>query len=65
MRTGVALERLMTVRQAAARSGVPRRTLYQWIATGRMWSIKVGTYTMVHADDVDLLTTGRVNHDHE
>ena len=51
-----------TVRDAHNQTGIPMRTLYHWVATGKLWSIRVGghdTIIFVHQHDIDLLKAER------
>lgn len=52
----VAASRLVSVRAASNRSGIPTRRIYKWIAKDKVWSIRVGDRIMLHTDDVDAWT---------
>ena len=43
---------LVSVREAHERTGVPRRTLYQWVKCERIWSTKIGGHILLHETDV-------------
>jgi len=45
-----------TVRHAAERSGLPRRTLYHWISQEKLWSYTIdGGVIVVWKADIDKL----------
>lgn len=45
---------LVSVRKASARTGIPTRRIYKWIALEKVWSIRVGDRIMLHEDDVSI-----------
>jgi hypothetical protein len=47
------------VRTMHIQTGVPMRTLYHWIATGKLWSIEVDGIILVHVNDIDVLKAER------
>ena len=63
MRDGAAItaDHLVSVRAASVRTGIPRRTLYYWAKTEKVWSIVVGGRIMLHTDDVRMLEMRRAS----
>lgn len=51
--TNVGLTDVISVREASARTGIPKRRIYKWIKTGRVWSMTIGDRIMVHRSDVE------------
>lgn len=43
---------LISVRQASRQFNVPTRTLYRWVAQGRITRLVVGGHTMLHVDEL-------------
>ena len=52
---------LVSVPEASARSGIPKRTLYRWIAKEKVWSIAVSGRIMMHEDDVRMMELRKVS----
>lgn len=48
----VSLDELMTVRDAAVHSGVPRSTVYYFIRTGKVIPVRVGGVLFITRADV-------------
>lgn len=46
---------LVRVRVASETSGIPRRTIYEWVKREKMWSIRIDGVIFVHRDDVALM----------
>lgn len=43
---------LISVRQASRQFGIPTRTLYRWIAQGKLTSLVVANRTLLHMSEV-------------
>lgn len=48
---------MLTVPQAARRTGRNPETIRRWIRAGRLRSTKVGTQHMINEDDLDAIAT--------
>ena len=48
----VETSRLVSVRTASDRTGIPRRTLYQWIAQKKIASVSIDGIIFLHDEDV-------------
>lgn len=48
---------LVRVREASDRSGIPRRTIYEWVKHEKVWSIRIGGVIFLHRDDVELMSS--------
>lgn len=45
----------ISVAQLAKQKGVPKRTLYHWIDSGKLPAFQVGNHWMIHIDDAALI----------
>lgn len=52
--TDVPAAHLRSVPEAHVISDIPKRTIYYWVSTGKVWSITIGGRIMVHANDVEM-----------
>jgi len=46
---------LFSITQAAKKLGRPRKTIYQWLANGKMHGIKLGEFTYIPVSEITRL----------
>ena len=52
---------LVSVRDASLRTGIPRRTLYRWVKSEKLWSMRVTGRIMLHEYDVAMMEIGKAS----